>query len=136
MDLERDSQLSARLEHVTLPRHVTTGRYDRKGRPDPRGAVRITTRGTAFTWVPFERPLQPGEAGEMVFRNLPGTFLLGVSFTAWDAARGEPVLSDGLMTLISAERGRSRGRVVGRNTHHEAVHAAVGIVIADDAPYA
>lgn len=126
----------SRREYVSLPSDITTGRYDFKGRPDPDGNLLITTRGTAFTWAVFPERLAAGQEGEMVFVNLPGTFLLGASFTEWNPAAGEPTVSDALFTLTSVERGRGVARVVGRNTHGGDLWAAVGIVIADDAPYA
>lgn len=136
MDREtRSGGPPTRREYVRLPDRITTGRYDNQGRPDPDGRVLITTRGTAFTWISFERPLEGGQEGEMIFLNMPGTFLLGVTFTEWNPAAEEPRIADDLFTLISVERGRGIGRVVGRNGGEVELHAAVGVVIADDAPY-
>lgn len=123
-------------QYVRLPDDIVTGRYDFKGRPDPDGDLLITTRGTAFVYAVFPEPLEAGQVGEMEFVNLPGTFLLGVTFTEWNPALDEPTLGDSLFTLISAERGRGVGRVVGRNTNDADLWAAVGVVIADNAPYA
>jgi hypothetical protein len=127
---------ATRREYVRLPDHITTGRYDFKGRPDPDGHLFITTRGTAFVWAVFPDPLLAGQEGEMIFVNLPGTFLLGVSFNEWNPALDEPTVSDALFTLTTAERGRGVARVVGRNTHDADLRGAVGIVVADNAAYA
>lgn len=137
MDIETGIRPAAHTvrEYVRFPDTITTGRYDTRGRPDPGGRLLITARGTAFSWCRFDRPLAPGQEGEMVFLNLPGTFLLGVSFTEWNPALEEPSISDALFTLISVQRGNGIGRVVGRNTHDAELQAAVGIVVADDAPY-
>ena len=146
--MDRDTQLPAaeerrgggrppiRRQYVRFPDRITTGRYDYQGRPDPEGRLLITVRDTAFTWVVFDGPLAAGQEGEMIFLNLPGTFLLGTSFTEWNPALDEPKLADDLFTLVSIERGRGIGRVVGRNTGDVDLHAAVGVVIVDDASYA
>lgn len=138
MDLPVDTPANppSRREYIRLPNDIVTGRYDYQGNPDPSGRLFITTRGTAFCWAVFARPLKAHQEGELIFVNLPGTFLIGVSFTEWNPAEEEPVVSDALLTLTSAERGRGVARVIGRNTHSADLWAAVGIVIADDAPYA
>lgn len=123
-------------EYLQLPDTLTTGRYDHLGKEDPAGRVFVTTRGTAFLWCVFDRRLKAGQEGEMVISNMPGTFLVGVSFTEWDPALEEPTISDALFTLGSAQRGNGDFRIVGRNTHGADLHAAVGIVVADDAAYA
>ena len=71
----------------------------------------------------------------MVFTNLPGTFLLGVSFGEWDDDRDEPTISDALMTLGSVQRGNGIARIIGRNTYAEELSCAIGVVVADDAAY-
>lgn len=122
-------------EHIRFPDTITTGRYDASGNPDPDGRLLITARGTAFAWARFSRPLASGEEGEMVFTNLPGTFLLGVSMGEWDDERDEPTISDALVTLGSVQRGNGIARVIGRNTYDEELSCAIGIVVADDAAY-
>lgn len=123
-------------EYLRLPDTLTTGRYDHHGQEDAAGRVFVTTRGTAFIWCVFDQRLKAGQEGEMVITNMPGTFLVGVSFTEWDSIHEEPMISNALFTLGSAQRGVGDFRIVGRNTHGADLHAAVGIVVADDAAYA
>ena len=133
--LETDEAASTRTDYVVLPDLIRSGRYDAEGRPSTGGRVFIANANTAFVWSVFECQLEPGQIGSMIFRNAPGTFLVGTSFTEWDPEQNVPRISDALLTLRSAERSEGKIRIVGRNTSSRLVVAAAGIIIGDDAPY-
>lgn len=130
-----NSEPAALVEYIRLPDAIETGRYDNQGRKSDTGNLFITVRDTAFLWGVFSQPLRAGQRGEMVFTNAPGTFLVGISFNEWNPALAEPHVGHAMFTLISAQRGDGIARVVGRNTHGADLHAAAGIVLADDASY-
>jgi hypothetical protein len=132
-------------EYVRLPNRVWNGRYNDKGEiwtggrcqedEDMEGTVFITTKGTAFIWCVFQHELLAGQRADMIITNAPGSFLAGVSFTEWDPKENQPCISNSLFTLISSQRSRDSLRIVGRNHSDRDLPAAVGVVLADDAPY-
>lgn len=132
-DIKADPPIS--VEYIRLPDEIVTGRYDVLGQKSPYGNLFITVKDTAFIWGVFKHALNAGQRGDMIFTNVPGTFLVGVSFTQWDLAANEPCISDALFTLISAQRGDGAVRIIGRNTSEADLCAAAGIVVADDASY-
>jgi hypothetical protein len=135
IDTENTSTPPVLVEYIRLPDTITTGRFDTDGRSNAKGNLFITVRDTAFLWGVFCYKLNAGQRGEMVFTNVPGTFLVGVSFTEWDDENNEPYLGEALYTLISAQRGEDTVRIVGRYTSSVPLAAADGIVVADDASY-
>ncbi len=92
-------------------------------------------KDTSFIWGSFTRPLQPGQFGCLTFTNVPGTYLIGVSFNEWDAFDNHPKIGDARFALVSIQRAPGEVRAIGRNLHHKEAQAAVGIVVADDASY-
>ena len=126
----------ALVDYIRLPDEIVTGRFDSTGTPsDDQVSLYITVKDTSFMWGIFSYELKAGQLGEMVFTNAPGTFLVGVCFNEWDTESGEPILSKGLLTLVSAQRGEGTFRVIGRNATDRDVYAAVGITVADHASY-
>ena len=125
----------ALVDYIALPEVIKLGRYDQLGRPNPGGRCFITPANTAFIWGVFEYRLEPGQQGEMNFTKIPGTFLVGTSFTEWDDKTNLPTITDALLTLIAIQRGDGNIRVVGRNVSNRPIIAAAGIVIGDEAPY-
>ena len=124
-----------RVDYLALPDVIKFGRYDRYGRSAPGGRCFITPAGTAFIWGVFEFKLEPSQQGEMNFTNIPGSFLVGTSFTEWDEKTNLPTITDALLTFIAIQRGDGNIRVVGRNVSNRPIIAAAGIVIGDGAPY-
>ena len=104
------------VEYVRLPDEIVTGRFNASGKEDPDGNLFITVKDTSFIWGVFKDNLLAGQRGDMVFTNVPGTFLVGGTFTQWDPAADEPVIGQALFTLISTERGEGTIRISGRNT--------------------
>ena len=123
------------VEYIRFLDEIITGRYDAYGSESPTGNLFITCKGTAFSWGVFTRTLNAGQRGDLIFTNVPGTFLVGVSFSQWDPVANEPIVSDALFALISAQRGDGNVRVIGRNLSEADLCTAVGIVVADNAPY-
>lgn len=134
VSLEHDDS-STRVDYVRLPNLIRTGRYDGQGHLNPNGRIFVSNANTAFIWSVFEFYLEPGQRGSMIFSNVPGTFLIGTSFTEWDPEQHAPTITDALLTLNSIERAEGKIRVVGRNASNRSIAAAVGIIIGDDAPY-
>jgi hypothetical protein len=122
-------------EYIQFPEQIRTGRYDAFGRRSARGNLFITVKDTSFIWGAFTQPLKPGQLGSLTFTNVPGTFLIGVSFNEWDPFDHAPKITDAHFALISIQRAPERVRVIGRNMHHLETAAAAGIVVADDASY-
>jgi hypothetical protein len=137
VDMASDVQSSPAVlvEYVKLPDPIKTGRYDALGQPSATGNLFVTVRDTAFLWGAFSRQLAAGQRGEMVFINVPGTFLVGASFNEWDPEAVEPKIGSALFSLISIQRGSGIARVVGRNCSQADLWAGAGIVVADDASY-
>jgi len=123
------------VEYIHMPDEIVTGRFNAGGREDPQGNLFITVKDTSFIWAVFTQTLLAGQRGEMVFTNVPETFLIGATFTQWDPVADDPFIGDALFTLISTERGCGTFRIVGRNTGGADLPAASGIVVADDASY-
>jgi hypothetical protein len=136
MDIE-DRNAEPYTEHIRLPDTITTGRFDADGRETDRKDANliITVRDTAFMWGIFRYKLKARELGCMVFTNVPGTFLVGVSFNEWDERKDEPRVGDPPLQLVSAQRGEGVARVIGYNASDREVAAAAGIVVADYASY-
>ncbi|HEV2990757.1 MAG TPA: hypothetical protein VG759_20130 [Candidatus Angelobacter sp.] len=126
----------ALVDYIRLPDEIVTGRFGNAGKPsDDPVSLYITVKDTSFMWGVFSYKLEAGQRGEMIFTNVPGTFLVGICFNEWDTDSNEPKLSEGLLTLVSAQRGEGVFRVIGKNASDHAVYAAVGITVADDASY-
>lgn len=123
------------VEYIRLPNEIVTGRFDALGNESLEGNLFITVKDTAFIWGVFEHVLRAGQRGEIIFTNVPGTFLVGATFTEWNPKANEPRVGDALLTLIAAERGEGAARIVGRNTSRKDLGAAAGIVVADYASY-
>lgn len=122
-------------EKIQFPEQIRNGRYDAFGRRTQQGVLHISVKDTSFIWCVFTQPLKAGQVGEITLTSVPGTFLAGASFNEWDPVRLEPAISDARFQLISAQRGPDTVRIVGRNVSNRDLHAAAGIVIADDASY-
>jgi len=132
---EAPAESSTLVEYIQFPDQIRTGRYDAFGRRSVRANLYISVKDTSFIWGVFTKPLKPGQLGELNFTNVPGTFLIGVSFNEWDPFEHAPKLGEARFALISIQRAPNRIRAIGRNLHHHETHAAVGIVVADDASY-
>ncbi len=125
----------ALVDYVRLPDEIVTGRFNAMGERDLNGNLFISVKDTAFIWGVFSYNLDPGQRGDMVFTNVPGTFLVGASFNEWDPRANEPRISGALFTLVAIQRGEGLVRIVGQNASEADLPAAAGIVVADDASY-
>lgn len=120
-------------------KYLEPGLYDRRGKKlgeldevIPEARVVVEFAGVTFIWGVFSRPLNAGEQGWLSFKNVPGTTPITPFFSEWDHDNCVPRLGDALLTLLSAQRGRDRARVVGRNEFHGPVPAAAGYIVAQD----
>jgi hypothetical protein len=132
---EAPAESSTLAEFIQFPEQIRTGRYDAFGRRSPRGNLFITVKDTSFIWGAFTKALKPGQLGCLTFTNVPGTFLIGVSFNEWDPFEHAPRISEARFGLISIQRAPEEIRVIGKNLHDQELPAAAGIVVADDASY-
>jgi len=132
-DLKADPPVM--VDYVRLPDEILTGRYDALGEKDDDGNLFISVKDTSFIWAVFSYNLQAGQRGDMVFTNVPGTFLIGASFNEWDPRANEPRISEALFTIVSIQRGDGVVRIVGQNASGAELPTAAGIVVADDASY-
>jgi hypothetical protein len=72
------------VQYLRLPSELQPGRYDELGRPDPAGRLFIGLgSGIVHTWGAFPEPLEPGQMGETIFTNTPGSYALTGNFTEW-----------------------------------------------------
>lgn len=122
-------------EKFQFPEQIRDGRYDAFGRRSQQGVLHISVKDTSFIWCVFVQPLKAGQVGEMTLTSVPGTFLAGASFNEWDPEKLEPRIGEARFALVSAQRGPDVVRIIGRNLSNRDLHAAAGIVMADDASY-
>ncbi len=72
------------VQYFRFPSELQPGRYDELGLPNPEGRLFIGLgSGIVHTWGVFAEPLEPGQIGETVFTNTPGSYSLTGNFTAW-----------------------------------------------------
>lgn len=122
---------SGHVEYVRLssrvPANGHTEHFDRRGRSEADGPIRWTTLGVSFIWAPFSKPIDPGQIATMVLENVPGAFTMDGAATEWNVVTREPTLGEGIIELISIERGVGDGRIVCRNAFDAPLHVAAGI---------
>jgi hypothetical protein len=72
------------VQYLRLPSELQPGRYDELGRLSPEGRLFIGLgSGIVHTWGVFADPLEPGQVGETIFTNTPGSYALTGNFTEW-----------------------------------------------------
>ncbi len=118
------------------PSYMEEGVYDAFGRRlgnltdrVANGRVYIEFAGVTFIWAVFNAPLRPGQRGDMLFTNIPGTAPITPFFTEWDMSSGFPRIGSALFTLIAAQRSNGAAKVVGRNAGDADLPAAAGLII-------
>ena len=100
------------------PSYMEEGVYDAFGRRlgnltdrVANGRVYIEFAGVTFIWAVFNAPLRPGQRGDMLFTNIPGTAPITPFFTEWDMSSGFPRIGSALFTLIAAQRSNGAAKV-------------------------
>lgn len=123
------------LRYLKLPDPPARGRFNEYGEPvddtQPASVVLYDLPGKPEPWQAwgvFDRPLEAGQYGYLIFTNVPGQAVPGGAFTEWDEMQSEPFFTDKLMSIYSVQRAPGSARIIGRNDSGEAAHAAAGLL--------
>lgn len=130
------------LRYLKLPDKLERGRFNeygqRVGDAEPASVVLYDLPGGPFppwqVWGVFDRPLEAGQYGYLIFTNVPGRAVPGGAFTEWDEAQSEPTFTDKLLSIYSVQRAPESARIIGRNESAEPVHAAAGLLFVSPPP--
>lgn len=136
---KRPPMITARVRLPDFPPfQPQQGRYDALGREDEdNGNVFIVAVGpTAHAWAVFPQDLQPGQAGTMIFDNVPGTGMLDVIVTQWiRGGRGQlgenlnqPHAGEAVIVYLARQRAKGAVKVVGLNSSQAEVSVAAGLL--------
>lgn len=135
------------IERVKLPNPLAVGRFNASGEQDEAGNVFIApiANGISNVWAAFSQPLAPGQRGEMILENMPGTKVINGIVSEWiPGAPGEwgpgfgddklsklntPFMGLAVVAGIGLQRGEGVLKVIALNTYEGAVNVAAGIII-------
>jgi len=124
------------LRYIKLPDKLEDGRFDEFGHPvgdgQPASLVLHSLPGGPppwQVWGVFDKDLEPGQYGYLIFTNVPGQAVPGGAFTEWHRKKSVPFFDDErLMVLYSVQRANGRARIIGRNASRRRVSAAAGLL--------
>jgi hypothetical protein len=124
------------LRYIKLPDKLEKGRFNEYGHKvgdnEPASLVLYSLPGGDFPpwqcWGVFDRPLEPGQYGFLIFTNVPGHAVPGGAFTEWNREQSSPFFTNKLLVLYSVQRAPGRARIIGRNDADRSVEAAAGLL--------
>lgn len=131
------------LRYLKLPDKLASGFFDEYGHQVGAGGrpsvVLFSLPGDPPPWQcwgVFEKDLEPGQRGFLIFTNVPGQAVPGGAFTEWDRKSSTPFFTaDRLMLLYSVQRSLGAARIIGRNDSGTRTAAAAGLLfVAPAAP--
>ena len=95
----------------------------------PETRLVIEYAGVNLVWGVFERQLAPGERGDMLFKNTPGSGPITPFFNEWDTVGHLPRVADAFFALVASMRGKQIAKIAGVNTHNSHRWAAAGMIV-------
>jgi hypothetical protein len=124
------------LRYVKLPDKLENGKFDQYGHKvaddQPASVVLNSLPGMPPPWQcwgVFDRDLEPGQYGYLIFTNVPGQAVPGGAFTEWHRKKSLPYFDDQrLMVIYSVQRANGSARIIGRNASDQRVAAAAGLL--------
>jgi hypothetical protein len=124
---------AAILRYVKLPDKLEAGNYDEYGYKVAAGvpaslALYPLPGGPWQCWGVFDKCLEPGQYGYLIFTNVKGYDTASGAFTEWDRSQSEPFFTDKLLTIYSVQRAPGKARIIGRNESGHRVEAAAGLL--------
>lgn len=124
---------SAVVRYVRLPDKLESGAFDEYGhKTDGSKPAALTLSplpgGPWQCWGVFDRSLEPGQYGFLIFTNVKGQAAPGGAFTEWDREQSAPFFTDRLLRIFSVQRAPGKARIIGRNESPERVEAAAGLL--------
>jgi hypothetical protein len=124
---------AAIIRYVRLPDKLENGNFDEFGRKlggkEPAALSLYELPGGPWQcWGVFDKGLEPGQYGFLVFDNVKGQAAPGGAFTEWNREESLPFFTERLLRIFSVQRAPGRARIIGRNDSRESVAAAAGLL--------